>query len=361
MFRSMEKIITKETGSVYGDLMAWQRLNQHIAADKPTKVFILTDEHTKVHCLPYFLQQLEKTNDPIVLTIKAGEAHKTIATCLDMWNQLSNLGADRNSLLINLGGGVVTDIGGFIACTYQRGIQFYNIPTSLLAMVDAAVGGKNGVDLGSLKNQIGIIKNPKAVIVDPYFLKTLPESQFTSGMAEMIKHGLVSSEMYLDQVFAMDTNDEQAVSELVWESICIKNEVITKDPLEKGLRKTLNFGHTLGHAIESYCLESNEKKTLLHGEAIAIGMILALYLSSEMYQFPKKTLEAVTTAIQKRYPKITFEPADIEAIIKLLIYDKKNSNGQIHFVLLENIGVYKLNCKVPNDLIYSAFKFYAHS
>lgn len=357
----MEKIITKEKGSVFGDTSAWNLLNKRLKASMPSKLFVLTDENTKSHCLPYFMERIASPCEMTVLTIKAGETHKTIETCMDLWNLLSSHGADRKSMMVNLGGGVITDIGGFVACTYQRGIEFYNIPTSLLAMVDAAVGGKNGVDLGALKNQIGIIKNPNAVVVDTHFLKSLPAQQLSSGMAEMIKHGIISSETYLQQVFAMDMSDEQTVRELVWESICIKNKVISEDPTEKGLRKTLNFGHTLGHAIESYCLESGQKDSLLHGEAIAIGMILALQLSSEIYQFPKETLIRITTNILKHFKKVSFEPEDIDAIIKLLIHDKKNSNGQVHFVLLEAIGVHKLNCVVSNELIYSAFNFYARA
>jgi len=354
----MEKKIIRDRGAVFCNEGAWEGLREIISEIQPSKVFVLMDEHTKVSCLPYFLEQFNTGYAPIPLTIPAGETHKTIATCLELWSQLSEKGADRKSLLVNLGGGVVTDLGGFVACTYQRGIEFINIPTSLLAMVDASVGGKNGVDLGTLKNQIGVIHNPRVVVVDTHFLETLPPEQFKSGMSEMVKHGFIQSEAYLQQVMAMEPNNVEQTSQLIWDSILIKNSIITEDPFEQGLRKTLNYGHTLGHAIESYCLESNSKESLLHGEAIAVGMILATYISSEQYSFPKKKLEETSVFLLKTFGKVEFSKADIDEIIKLLIFDKKNSNGQIQFVLLENIGVQRLNCIVANELIYDAFNFY---
>ncbi len=353
----MEKKIIKDRGSVFCNSGSWKRLEVILEELQPSKVFVLTDENTKVHCFPYFLKHFSHDTKLEILTIDAGETNKTIASCNYLWNQLSNLGADRKSLLINLGGGVVTDLGGFVACTYQRGIEFINIPTSLLAMVDASVGGKNGVDLGVLKNQVGVIKNPKAVLVDTEFLKTLPQEQFISGRAEMIKHGLIYSEEYLQRVMRFDTEN---TTDLVWESIVIKNDVIALDPFEQGLRKTLNYGHTLGHAIESYCLRTNEKKTLLHGEAIAIGMILATYISNRLVQFPKEKLHEITAHILDTFGKVEFDKNDIDEVIKLLIFDKKNRNGKIQFVLLENIGSYKLNCTVPDALIHEAFKFYSN-
>lgn len=356
----MEKKIIKDRGAVFCNEGAWEALEDIMSNIQPTKVFILTDEHTKVACLPYFLEQFNPAYSPIPLSIPAGEIYKTIATSLEIWNQLSKNGADRKSLLINLGGGVVTDLGGFVACTYQRGIEFINIPTSLLAMVDASVGGKNGVDLGALKNQIGVIHNPRAVIVDTHFLETLPSEQFRSGMSEMVKHGFIYSEAYLEQVMAMDQTNSEEVAQLIWDSILIKNDVITKDPFEQGLRKSLNYGHTLGHAIESYCLESPSKESLLHGEAIAIGMILATYISSRQYSFPKKKLEETSVFLLNSFGKVEFSKEDVDKIIELLIFDKKNSNGQIQFVLLENIGKEQLNCIVPNGLIYDAFNFYGN-
>lgn len=356
----MGKKIERERGSVYGNEGAWNTLNQLIGSLEPSNVYVLADENTKQHCLPYFFKHYQHANTLRVLTIKAGETYKNISTCLELWKQLSTTGADRKSLLINLGGGVVTDLGGFVASTFQRGIEFINIPTSLLAMVDASVGGKNGVDLGALKNQVGIIRNPKAVIVDTQFLQTLPGEHFTSGLAEMIKHGFIHSEDYLNAVMELNSNNEAELARLIWESIEIKNEVITEDPTEKGPRKTLNYGHTLGHAIESYCLQTESRQTLLHGEAIAIGLVLATYISSKLLDFPNPILEKTTGHIIKTFGKVEFSAPEIEAIIKLLIFDKKNTNGRIHFVLLNGIGQYKLDCAVENELIYEAFNYYSN-
>lgn len=353
----MKKIL-KERGSVYGNKETWESLIKEIENINPSKVFILTDTNTHNYCLPYFKEKISIAIQLEVLTISEGELHKTITTCVTLWETLSEKNADRKTLLINLGGGVVTDLGGFVASTYKRGIEFINIPTSLLAMVDASVGGKNGVDLGVIKNQVGIIRNPKCVIIDTHFLTTLPKEQITSGFAEMLKHGLITSEEYWQRTRAFNFENTSETDALIWDSVLIKNNVVTEDPTEQGLRKTLNYGHTLGHAIESYCLEHSNKKTLLHGEAIAIGLILATYLSVELLSFPKQKMNEITTTILHHFPKVTFTEIDIEEIIKLLIYDKKNSNGKVLFVLLHAIGKHKVNCEVPNDLIYKAFEYY---
>lgn len=352
------KSIIKDSGSVFGSSLGWQALKNTIDKLKPSSIFILTDENTRKHCLSVFIEKSEISNAYSILEIPAGEAFKTIESCVSLWNQLSELGADRASILINLGGGVVTDLGGFVAATFRRGISFINIPTSLLAMVDASVGGKNGVDLGVLKNQIGTIRSAECVIVDTEFLKTLPEQEIKSGMAEMFKHGLIASEDYWNrmQLFSVEKTDE--AFELIWESISIKNDIVTKDPLEKNLRKSLNYGHTLGHAIESYCLENSKKPSLLHGEAIAIGMILATYISSEMLNFPKTKRDNITEVLLRYFIKRSFSEADIKEIISLLAFDKKNSHGVIYFVLLEEIGHIKTNQEVSDKLIYSAFAYY---
>lgn len=351
------KKIKRENSTVVCNDGCWEYLHDSIADSNHSKIFVLVDNETKKYCFPLFLKKIPLT--PIeIITIPVGEIYKTMETCLFVWNTLSQKGADRQSLLINLGGGVVTDLGGFVASTYQRGISFINIPTSLLAMVDASIGGKNGVDLGNLKNQIGIIRDPKAVIMDSVFLKTLPKEHIISGMAEMIKHGLITSENYLKKTWDFTIDNTSEAEELIWESILIKNDIVTQDPTEKGLRKTLNYGHTLGHAIESYCLEHPRKPTLLHGEAIAIGLILETYISSEMFGFSKEKLNEISHKIIAIFPKVSFNDDDIEEITKLLIFDKKNTHGTIQFVLLNDIGESKTNCIVSNELIKKAFKFY---
>lgn len=343
---------------VYKDEIAWNNLEKLIFDINPSKIFIITDENTKTHCLPYFLKKVNPEKKVEICTIPVGEIHKNIATCLSVWNELSEKGADRKTLIINLGGGVVTDLGGFVASTFKRGLKFINVPTSLLAMVDASVGGKNGVDLGHIKNQIGVINNPEMVVIDLTFLKTLPEAQKISGLAEMLKHGIIQSYDYCNQIKNADLHDTETLKTLVWESIKIKSEIVSKDPLEKDLRKTLNFGHTLGHAIESYCLENETKKPLLHGEAIAVGMILATYISNILLGFPKERLKDITESIFSFFPKQDFDQNDIDQILSLLVYDKKNVNGKVYFVLLKDIGKHKTDCIVSNQLIYKAFEYY---
>ncbi len=352
------KEILKDKGSVYCNSGAWDAFNKELKKINPSKIFVISDTHTKKLCTPLFLENYSFNSTPIFLEIPEGETNKNIETCLTLWNELSEKGADRQSLIINLGGGVVTDLGGFVASTFKRGIDFINIPTSLLAMVDASVGGKNGVDLGLIKNQIGVINNPNLVLIDTQFLKSLPDNQKTSGYAEMLKHGLIHSKAYWSKIKILNEKDIEGLEELLWESVLIKNAVVTQDPFEKGLRKTLNYGHTLGHAIESYSLSDNNLKPLLHGEAIAIGMILTTYISIKLLDFPKETLDDICSSILKKFSKVTFRALEIEKIIKLLIYDKKNTDGKVLFVLLQDIGIHKINREVSNDLILEAFDFY---
>lgn len=348
----------KNIESVYFNELGFSSLNELLREKKYSKVFILADENTNRCCSPLFLPELA-TEIPIeVIEIEAGEEFKNIETCTQVWYALSELGADRKSLIINLGGGVVTDLGGFVASTYMRGIDFVNVPTTLLAMVDASVGGKTGVDLGALKNQIGLINNPLLVIIDSRFLATLPAEQLRSGMAEMFKHGLIQSESYWGKMLNLSNLTLDDLDDLIYESVLIKNRVVKQDPTEKGMRKTLNFGHTLGHAIESYCLQNSDRQTLLHGEAIAIGMVLATFLSVEKLNFPKEKCVEIKEILGQYFEKQYFTENEIEEIINLMKFDKKNSHGNINFVLLEDIAKPKLDCLIENELIYSAFNYY---
>jgi 3-dehydroquinate synthase len=246
-------------------------------------------------------------------------------------------------------------MGGFVASTFKRGIDFINIPTTLLSMVDASIGGKTGVDLGALKNQIGVINQPQMVLVFPEFLKTLDPRQVTSGYAEMLKHGLIMDAEYWQN---LKTDGNFTEASCIQRSIALKNEVVLEDPTEKGLRKILNFGHTLGHAIESYFLENPNKKTLLHGEAIAVGMILEGYLSHELKGLPKLSLLEIKDVFLQYFGRVEFDENDISAILKLLKYDKKNSHGDVNFVLLQSIGTAVTDVKVPVELFYKAFAYY---
>ena len=356
----MLSTITSKGCSVYFNDTAYHSLNATVAKNKYSVIFIIVDENTHTNCLPHFISQLQTKSTIEVIEIEAGEEHKNITTCTSVWEALSELGADRKGLVINLGGGVVTDLGGFIAATFMRGIDFINVPTSLLAMVDASVGGKTGIDLGVLKNQVGVIKLPLMVLIDISFLDTLPENQLKSGLTEMLKHGLIHKKSHWEAL-KKPALTKSEIGLLIHESIEIKNEVVTKDPTEKGLRKILNYGHTLGHAIESYCLKNNEKTTLLHGEAIAIGIILESYLSTELTGLQEKSLADITNTIAIHFEKTNFSDNDIEKIIELLKFDKKNTHGNINFVLLEEIGLAKIDCKASNELIKKAFDYYQNT
>lgn len=334
-------------------------LNSFINKTNYSGLFILVDSNTHEFCLPHFLSSLVTTIVIEVIEIPDGEEHKTIETCTGVWDALVDLGADRKGLIINLGGGVVTDLGGFVASTFKRGMDFINVPTSLLSMVDASVGGKTGVDLGTLKNLVGVINNPKMVLIDTRFLATLPASEMRSGLAEMYKHGLIADQGYWQKLSNLKKLQVEDLNTLIYDSIVIKNNVVLKDPTEQGLRKTLNYGHTLGHAIESYHLAQENKTKLLHGEAIAIGMILESYISSQITGLSNQETDQITEVFSDMYNAVAFAKADIETIIDYLKYDKKNVGGQVNFVLLERIGSPIIDQKVPTDLIYKAFSYYA--
>ena len=323
-----------------------------------SKIFILVDENTSQYCLPYFLSNLATEIEIEIIELEAGELHKNIATCSEVWGALSELGADRKSILLNLGGGVISDLGGFVACTFKRGIDFITIPTTLLGMVDAAIGGKNGVDLDHLKNQIGLISEPKAVVIDTQFLTTLPAQEMRSGLAEMLKHGLIFDAAYWNTFKNLTNLNTEHLDHLIHRSIQIKNEIVLQDINELNVRKTLNFGHTLGHAIESYFLSENSKKTLLHGEAVAAGMILESYLSKEQNGLTQEEYHEIKYIINETFERISFSNEAIETIVEFLQFDKKNAFGEIQFVLLEKIGQATINQKIDKSLIYKAFEDY---
>ena len=355
--KSLKPILSKAS-TVYFKTDGYEALNTLIQTENYSKVFILVDSHTMNHCLPLFLSNIETTCTLETIEIDAGEQHKTLETCQGVWMALSELGADRKCLIINVGGGVVTDLGGFVACTFKRGVDYVNVPTSLLAMVDASVGGKTGVDLGHLKNQIGVISESRMVLIDTAFLNTLPSEELKSGHAEILKHGLIASQSYWEKATDLKSLTIASYDDLIYESVRIKNTIVCKDPNEQGMRKALNYGHTLGHAIESYCLENTNKNTLLHGEAIAIGMILATYLSISEADLNADIAQDINQKINDIYPKVSFSDDDIIHIVDLLQFDKKNSHGNVNFVLLKNFGKMKFDCIIAENKIRSAFDYY---
>lgn len=350
--------IQSDNYTIYFNDASFVYLENLLKIETYSKIFVLVDENTNEHCLPYFLANLPTEIEIEIIEIEAGEENKNIYTCIDLWHTLIELDADRKSIMINLGGGVITDIGGFVASTYKRGIDFVNVPTTLLAMVDASVGGKTGVDLGSLKNQIGVINEPKSVIVISKFLETLPTNQMRSGLAEMLKHGLIYDKTYWDKLKHLNNLNTDDLDVLIKQSIEIKNKIVSQDLKENGIRKALNFGHTLGHAIESYFLESEDKNQLLHGEAIAIGMILESYLSYKLELISKDSYAEIKYIITDVFEKIAFNDSDIQKILDLLIFDKKNEFGNIQFTLLNKIGESKINQTVDKSLILLAFEDY---
>ncbi|MBL0012303.1 MAG: 3-dehydroquinate synthase [Flavobacterium sp.] len=343
---------------IYFSETGYEALNEILLEEKYSSIFVLVDSQSNECCLPQFLPYLA-TEIPIeIIEFESGESSKNIETCVQIWEALTELGADRKSLIINLGGGVVTDLGGFVASTFKRGIDFIHVPTTLLAMVDASVGGKNGVDLGNLKNQIGVIHVPKMIVVDASYLETLPKNEMRSGLAEMLKHGLIQDKTYWEKFRILDQVDFADFDALIYQSIVIKNTIVMQDPTENGIRKALNFGHTLGHAIESYFLENEHKTTLLHGEAIAAGMILESYISLQKQLIEEREYLEIKDTINSIFDRIQFDESDLDPIQELLIHDKKNEYGMIQFALLDSIGKIKINQTAEKELITAAFLNY---
>ncbi|RBW60351.1 3-dehydroquinate synthase [Tenacibaculum sp. E3R01] len=343
------------TYPIHFEEKAYDELAKIIATKNYSSIFILVDDNTLEYCYPRFMQLLN-TNKPIeVIQITPGEVYKNIETCVGVWNAMTELGADRRSLLITLGGGVITDLGGFVASTFKRGIDFINIPTTLLSMVDASVGGKTGVDLGVLKNQIGVFANPEMIVIDPEYLHTVTPREIRSGTAEIIKYGMTHDINLFNQI---KDNPELNIVDLIHRSIEIKNEVVLEDPKEKSVRKVLNWGHTIGHGIESYFLESDAKENLTHGEAIAIGMVCEAYISHKLLGFPKEKLTDIKKAIIAIYGKTNLLEDDFIPIFDLMKHDKKNVGGEINFVLLNDYQNFKIDCKVQNQLIKDSLEFY---
>lgn len=330
-------------------------LTELISKGKYSNVFVFADMNTTESCLPVFRAMLDDYSEFDMIETDPGEENKNIDFCIGIWKTLLDFGADRKCLMINLGGGVITDMGGFVASTYKRGIDFINIPTTLLSMVDASVGGKTGIDVDNVKNMVGTFSLPQAVFIETEFLKTLPERELLSGFAEMIKHGLIVDKAYYAELKTADYRQISAAA--IHRSVEIKNKVVTEDPLEKGLRKILNFGHTIGHAVESYSL-SKDKKPLTHGEAIAIGMICEAYLSHKNSSLTAEELQDITTYIAAVYPAYKIKEKSFAQLSVLMQSDKKNEHGNILFSLLESIGTCTYNCRVSESDVIASLEYY---
>lgn len=321
----------------------------------PTEnIFILVDENTAA-LLPNLIKTISKIQNASIIEIPSGEANKTIETCIKIWKTLSDNQVNKKGLLINLGGGVITDLGGFVASTFKRGINFLNIPTTLLAMTDAAIGGKTGVDLDNFKNQIGIINSPVGIYYDSNFLSTLPKNELISGFAEVLKHGLIKSNSYWSKCTNISFDDLNW-EEVILGSVEIKCGVVKRDPYEKGERRLLNFGHTIGHAIETFMM--NQSTPILHGEAVAIGIICESYISTKMAKLSKVELEEITTNISKLFPKIELKKSTFSNLIELMKNDKKNISNEINFSLLDSIGSGIFNQSCSEEMIIESLSYY---
>ena len=331
-----------------------KELGHFLQQNTYSKIFFLVDRNTNTHCLPLVQQALPQLTEFDIIEIDPGEETKNIDFCIGIWKMLLDFGADRKSLLINLGGGVVTDMGSFAAATFKRGIDFVQIPTTLLAQVDASVGGKTGIDMDEVKNCIGTFTQPKAVFIEPEFLKTLEDRQLVSGFAEMIKHGLIADADYFKELQNIEIPNIS--TEMIYRSVTIKNEVVKADPTEQNIRKTLNFGHTIGHAIESVFLTTDEP--LLHGEALAIGMICEAFLSKEINHLDENELGIITTCIKNHFPLRALDSAIYPQLIGYMQNDKKNEDGKIGCSLLTKIGSCTYNQYISEDEILKSLDFY---
>ena len=320
------------------------------------KIFVLTDETTVVKCWPV-VKNYFSLKDAKVITIGATDMHKDLDTMVHVWKSLGEGGASRHSCMINLGGGMVTDLGGFAAATFKRGINFINIPTTLLSMVDASVGGKTGINFGGLKNEIGVFCDSKFVILDTEFLRTLDAENICSGYAEMLKHGLISDEKMWAELVGFDLAhpDLQQLQRMVGDSVAVKERIVKQDPHEHGIRKALNLGHTFGHAFESWALK---RKPVLHGYAVAFGLIPELYLSVVKTGFPTEKMRQTVNFIKEYYGSLPITCDDYDELIELMRHDKKNQDGIINFTLLGGIGDIRINQSATIDEIKEAFDFF---
>ncbi|MEO9852676.1 MAG: 3-dehydroquinate synthase [Reichenbachiella sp.] len=318
-----------------------QSIRNFLSGKKYSKIAVICDENSEEHCLPKILDALP---EHFLFRTDSGEENKHLGTCEKLWMALTEAGFDRKGLVINLGGGVIGDMGGFVASTYKRGMDFLNIPTTLLSQVDASVGGKLGVDFHGFKNHIGLFAEPQNVLIDTSFYGTLPEREVRSGFAEVIKHGLIYDKSYWEKVKLVDLKTADWTN-LVTRSIEIKKEVVSEDPFESGLRKILNFGHTLGHAIESHFLDKGEQR-LLHGEAIAAGMICEAYLSQKFTGLSTDELEEIVSYLIEIYEPVAVDKSLFDEIIGLTLQDKKNEGGSVQFSLLKTIGACQVNVPI---------------
>lgn len=331
----------------------WAEIQNVIDFNGISKYFVLVDSMTREHCLPVFLEKSQLKPNGII-EIPAGETYKNIDTCQRVWNELFLHEADRQSLIFNLGGGVVGDLGGFVASTYKRGIRFVQVPTTLLSQLDASIGGKVGIDFLSLKNALGVFNNPEAVFINPGFYETLSDRQLKSGYAEALKHALIADRSMWDEIKQITDLSTIDWVPFLEESLLIKKRIVENDPYEKGPRKALNFGHTIGHAIEGVLLDSD--LPLLHGEAVLLGMIAETKIAETKGLINEDELNEVSKHL-RQYVDFGFDLHNRDMIINLIKGDKKNEGDKIMCTLLSSIGQYAINQEISMDEVEAGLAF----
>lgn len=333
-----------------------ESLTGAIAECKHDKLFVLVDETTDKLCQP-LVADIPSMEGARKIVIGATDTHKNLDTLASVWEALGEGGGTRHSLMVNLGGGMVTDLGGFAASTFKRGIKYINVPTTLLSMVDASVGGKTGINFRGLKNEIGVFNNAQSVIIDTDFLKTLDAENIRSGYAEMLKHGLINNEKMWAELmnFDLEAPDLNMLRRMVADSVKVKERIVEEDPTEKGIRKALNLGHTAGHAFESLALQ---RTPILHGYAVAYGLIVELYLSVVKTGFPSEQMHQTVNFIKDYYGKVAISCDDYPTLLELMTHDKKNVAGIINFTLLGGIGDIRINQTATTEEIKEALDFF---
>ena len=333
-----------------------QTLSAEMALCPSDRRFVLVDTSTRKLCLP-IVSHYGCLADAAVITIPAGDQNKTLDSVAHVWTELQRLGATRHSLVVNLGGGMLTDLGGFAASTFKRGLRFINIPTTLLAMVDASVGGKTGINFGGLKNEVGLFSNAQSVIIDTTFLRTLDHDNILSGYAEMLKHGLISNQQLWAELLSFDIGAPSLadLQRMVADSVTVKEHIVMEDPTEQGIRKALNLGHTIGHAFESLALS---RRPVLHGYAVAWGLVCELYLSCVKCGFPTERMRQTVRFIFEHYGRMAITCDDYPTLLELMTHDKKNTAGHINFTLLGDIGDLRINQTASTGEIEEALDFY---
>lgn len=335
-------------------------LTEAIGKVEHDRLFVLTDTTTRELCWPV-VKDFAAVKDAVMITIPPTDEAKTLETLAGVWTELQKGGATRHSLMLNLGGGMVTDLGGFAASTFKRGMAYINMPTTLLAQVDASVGGKTGINFGGLKNEIGVFNCARSVILSSTFLRTLDRENLLSGYAEMLKHGLLSSKENWTELLRLDISvpDYDVLQTMVAKSVAIKEEIVREDPTEKGIRKALNLGHTAGHAIESLAMK--EGRTVLHGYAVAWGLLMELYLSARKCGFPAKEMHQMEAYIKEHYGKFVYECKHYDMLCNFMAHDKKNQGGNINFTLLGDVGDIRINQTASMEEIEEMLDYYRES